>query len=151
VLAVAGLVVALDFELVAACCDLLERVVAVPVAVAVVRPLAVDLAVAACLDLVARAVAVAVVAVRLVAVDFDPAVALLVAYPGFGLAAYFDLVGAAALCFGLAACPALVAVARTVDPAAVALYLYLDGLVAARKSVRMQQERTVKCLCSQIE
>jgi hypothetical protein len=75
---------------------------------------------------------------------------ILAAVPGFGLAAYFDL-GRAGLCFGLAACFVVVVAVRTVDPAAVALYLYLSDLVAARRSVRMYQERTVKCLHSQIE
>jgi hypothetical protein len=149
-LAVAGLAVALDFELVAAGRDLLGCVAAVPVA-AVVRLVAVDFVPVVCLDLVVCAVAGAAVAARPVAVGFVPAVAILAAVPGSGLVAYFDLVGRAGLCLGLAACFALVAAARTVDPSAVALYLCLSDLVAVRKSVRLHQERTVKCLHSQIE
>lgn len=151
-LAVAGLAVALDFELVAAGCDLLGCVAAVPVAVAaVVRLVAVDFVPVVCLDLVVCAVAGAVVAVWPVVVGFVPAVAILAAAPGSGPVAYFDLVGRAGLCLGLAACFALIAAARTVDPSAVALYLCLSDLVAVRKSVRLHQERTVKCLHSQIE
>lgn len=149
-LVVAVLAVALDFEL-AAADDHLGRVVAVPVAVAavvaVVRPVAVDFVLVVCLDLVARVVAV--VAVRPVAVDFGLAdcldlvcvVAVVAVQP---VAVDFDPAGRAVLCSGLVACLAVVAVVRTVGPAAVALYLYLDGLVAARKSQHRHSERTTQ-------
>ena len=135
--AVAARAVALGFDLAAACRDLVGCVAAVhAAAVVAVRPVAVDLVPAACLDLVVRAFAAvhaaAVLAVRIVA-DFVPAVALLAGVPGFDLAAYFDLVGRAVLCFGLAACFVLVVAVPTVDPAAFALYFCLADLIAVRK------------------
>lgn len=154
-LSVDGLAVALDFELVAACCDLLGCVVAAPVAV--VRLVAGDFVPVACLDLVALVAvaavhcAVVVAAVRPVVVGFVLAVVILAAVPGLGLAAYFDLVGRAGLCVGPAACFVVVVAVRTVDPADVGLYLYLSDLVAVRRSVRRHQERTVKSRHSQIE
>ena len=111
------------------------------------QPLAVDSVHAACLDLVAPDfVVAAVVAVRLVVVDCVPAVAILAAVLDFGLVAYFDLLGGAFLCLDLVAYFVLVAVGRTVDPVAVALYLYLDDLVAVRMSERRHREqRTGLC------
>jgi predicted Kef-type K+ transport protein len=69
--------------------------------------------------------------VKPVVVDFVPAVAILAVAValGFGLAAYFDF----AVSAGLVVRFALVAAASVVEPAAVALYLYLDDLVAVRK------------------
>jgi hypothetical protein len=66
--------------------------------------------------------------VKPVVVDFVPAAILAVAL-GFGLAAYFDF----AVSAGLVVRFALVAATSVVEPAAVALYLYLDDLVAVRK------------------
>ena len=124
--------------------DLVVRVfavvVAAPASPPVARPVAVvDFGPAA---LAVVVVVVVVVAGQLVAGDFVPAVVLLVVVPGFGLAVYFDLVGRAVL----AACFVPVVVARTVDPAAFALYFCLAGLVAERKSERRYRERTTKPL-----
>ena len=148
------LAVALDFDLAAACCDLVGRVAAVVAAVVVAgQPVAVDFVPAVCLDLVACVFAVAAVPAAVVVVagwpvvvDFVPAVALLAAVRGFDPAAYFDLVGRVVLCFGLADCFVLVVAVRTVDPAAFVLCCYLAGLLAARKSERRHQERAATLL-----
>lgn len=142
-------VLGLDF---AACCDLVERVAALPVVAVAERP-AVDFVPADCLDLAVRASAVVVavrpvagdsvpavyfdlvvrafavlvvVAVQSVVGDFVPAVAILAV--GSGLADYFVLLGRA----GLVVCFALVPAAWVVEPAVFVFYLYLDDLVAGR-------------------
>ena len=125
-----------------ACLDLVRRAFVAAVVAVLLVLVVVDFVPADCLDPLARAFAavVAVVAVvRPAAGDFVPAAAILAAVPGFGLVAYFYLVGCA-VGFGLAAYFVLVAEVRPVDPVAVALYLYLDDLVAVRKSERRHRE-----------
>ena len=170
-LAVAVRAVGLGLDLARACCDLVGRVAAAPVAAVVaVQPVAADFVPGDQLDLVGRVSAVpavhaaaAVVAVQPVAVDFVPGdrfdlVGRAFAGPAVHAVAVvvqpvavdsvpgdrFDLVGRAVLCLGLAAYFVLVVAARIVDPAAFALCFYLAGLVAVRKSERRHQKRAAK-------